>query len=456
MKKFQYLMSLSVALMLFSGCGSSVLPERDINKTVSSLGDAPKPEVPAVMPVAEAPAVEVPAIMPEVEAPAVMPEVEVPAVMPEVEAPAVETEVEAPAVETEVEAPVVETGEEPSVENNVSETTEENLTVEAEMNVTMEIDFVITPKKFILTEIQKDVIRLHNENRKNEFEDSDLSYSLELEKAAQKYADELALNGKFEHDRTNHVFGYGENLFADTLEENITIEKAMEHWYTAEKEVYDYDTGICNDKELKDAAGNVIVCGHYTQVVWQKSKEVGCAVAKYTTGKFENGFVYVCKYKEAGNVVGEKAYCTTYSNRDIYVLDENTTFEQKVDINSSLMTKKEMRIELVDENRTSCVRVDNENGKIFFEKSMKSLTLKDFDVFNGSLYTGTFIFDNLLLTDNVIKAVGKSIDGKNNTIYIIITFIAESDDYYSVTLEWNGVDIGNPIYTRTMKSKLYK
>jgi hypothetical protein len=56
------------------------------------------------------------------------------------------------------------------------------------------------------------------------------------------------------------------------------------------------------------------VNGHYTQMVWNTTKEVGCAIAKSTVGGESRGTrtgelwsYLVCRYKPAGNY-GPKAY----------------------------------------------------------------------------------------------------------------------------------------------------
>jgi hypothetical protein len=51
--------------------------------------------------------------------------------------------------------------------------------------------------------------------------------------------------------------------------------------------------------------GNFYKYGHYTQMVWRATREIGCAVAKR---KDIPGYVVVCRYSPAGNTIGEKPY----------------------------------------------------------------------------------------------------------------------------------------------------
>ncbi len=43
--------------------------------------------------------------------------------------------------------------------------------------------------------------------------------------------------------------------------------------------------------------------GHYTQLIWKSTKQVGCAIAASADDE-----ILVCRYLEGGNVIGEKPY----------------------------------------------------------------------------------------------------------------------------------------------------
>ncbi|KAI0209419.1 Glioma pathogenesis-related protein 1 [Lamellibrachia satsuma] len=89
----------------------------------------------------------------------------------------------------------------------------------------------------------------------------------------------------------------GQNLWVHTGGHDI--EAAVQVWYD-EVNDYDYNANTCNK-----------VCGHYTQVVWANTREVGCGTAYCTkTVGFKDRAAYyiVCNYGPAGNYVGQKPY----------------------------------------------------------------------------------------------------------------------------------------------------
>jgi uncharacterized protein YkwD len=114
-----------------------------------------------------------------------------------------------------------------------------------------------------------------------------LRWSDELAKVAQQWADGLIASGQLAH---SHNPKLGENLYEirGAPASSATVVKS----WADEVRDYDYGSNSCKG-----------VCGHYTQIVWSDTKEVGCAVAK--GGSRE---VWVCEYDPPGNWVGKKPY----------------------------------------------------------------------------------------------------------------------------------------------------
>jgi uncharacterized protein YkwD len=107
-----------------------------------------------------------------------------------------------------------------------------------------------------------------------------LAWSPALAATAQEWANSLRdASCAFEHSQT----AYGENLAAGT---RLTGENAVELWY-AESEKYSYK------KQGFSAA-----TGHFTQVVWAGSRNLGCGFSEC------NGMrLWVCHYDPPGNVL---------------------------------------------------------------------------------------------------------------------------------------------------------
>jgi pathogenesis-related protein 1 len=130
----------------------------------------------------------------------------------------------------------------------------------------------------------------HNAIRAEVFRGATMNWDETLALSAQEYANYLASSGKFEHDNSQ----YGENLFVSS--QNAGFVDAINNWYK-EKAYYNYADNSC-----------VGVCGHYTQMIWRDSTQLGCAKATYTTGSYKGWSVIVCRYNPAGNYTGERPY----------------------------------------------------------------------------------------------------------------------------------------------------
>ena len=140
-----------------------------------------------------------------------------------------------------------------------------------------------------------------------------LVWSDTLAQYAQQWADSLAMTScSSPHHRTEQELqakGYGENLAAfSSTRGGSTAQQAVDGW-AGEKACYTFGTFFVSDKcdMTCYAMMNSDGCGHYTQIVWRKSTQVGCGVAS-CNGGFGTTDIWICNYAPAGNYVGQTPY----------------------------------------------------------------------------------------------------------------------------------------------------
>lgn len=110
-----------------------------------------------------------------------------------------------------------------------------------------------------------------------------LSWSPKLAQVAQQWADSLRSQGcKFGHSGG----AYGENLAAGTSG-SLDGKAVTDMWYDEIKQ-YAFDRG-----------GFSMQTGHFTQVVWRETTQLGCAVTSC-----RGMDIWVCEYDPPGNVEG--------------------------------------------------------------------------------------------------------------------------------------------------------
>ena len=134
----------------------------------------------------------------------------------------------------------------------------------------------------------REMLQAHNEVRAKR-QIAPLVWSTRLEALAQQWADHLSSIGALQHDRSRRV---GQNLFVSYGKQeppSFVVGK-----WTGESKDYD-------ERRFQCAPGEV--CGHFTQIIWRATKEVGCGVAGGSNGEF-----WVCYYSPPGNFIGEKPY----------------------------------------------------------------------------------------------------------------------------------------------------
>ena len=136
---------------------------------------------------------------------------------------------------------------------------------------------------------KEQALKAHNSLRARDGQQP-IQWSSDLENISQKWADQLASDCKVYHHQGELPFG--ENLFISSS--TTTVGQAISTWGN-EKESYNYSQNSCEPNKQ---------CGHYTQVVWKGTTDVGCAKQACSNGSE----IVVCSYFPAGNVVGARPY----------------------------------------------------------------------------------------------------------------------------------------------------
>jgi pathogenesis-related protein 1 len=106
---------------------------------------------------------------------------------------------------------------------------------------------------------------------------------------------------------------YGENLAAFYGESRggaplSTAQQAVDGW-ASEVMCWTYGTIAGTEKCDMTCYTNLHSdgCGHYTQIVWRNSLQLGCGVATCQTGQGSED-IWICNYSPAGNIEGQAPY----------------------------------------------------------------------------------------------------------------------------------------------------
>jgi pathogenesis-related protein 1 len=117
-----------------------------------------------------------------------------------------------------------------------------------------------------------------------------LKWSPPIAAYAQQWAEQLAISGcQMKHRKAN---AYGENLFQGTFGAFTAVD-AAKAW---ESEKKDYGGGVLTEVNWAPA-------GHYTQMVWRQTTQLGCGQAIC-----KNTLIVACNYDPPGNMIGRRPY----------------------------------------------------------------------------------------------------------------------------------------------------
>ena len=141
-----------------------------------------------------------------------------------------------------------------------------------------------------------EILALHNEARAAVGIEP-MVWSADLARDAQAWADELAAANRFEHDPS--IRGQqGENLAASQGYPN-PIDIGVTSWIAERNNNYVPNVSFA---EARSQATGII--GHYTQIVWRDTTQLGCGLATGRDGMSK----LVCRYDPPGNYLRQVPY----------------------------------------------------------------------------------------------------------------------------------------------------
>ena len=150
------------------------------------------------------------------------------------------------------------------------------------------ISAIFSAVTFDLEQVRKDLLTRHNYYRAKH-QAPDLTRLAKLEEISQSYSEYLASIGYLVHSSNTLNGNYiGENLYMG-YNAGYLGTSPVDSWY---EEISKYS--FAKSDYIKGT-------GHFTQVVWKNSKQLGCGVACGS-----NDYCYVtCNYYPGGNYLGE-------------------------------------------------------------------------------------------------------------------------------------------------------
>jgi len=274
----------------------------------------------------------------------------------------------------------------------------------------------------------------HNEHRQKHYQNKGLYFNEILQLEAQDFADISTKLGLWRHSKGANeqnpaLKDQGENLHLGGGRPSIA--GPIDSFYNNEVGNL-VDAGVSGSSTCKDNK----VCGHMTQVAWQKTRLVGCAQSFYfdpVNGNKKNNWITVCRYWPGGNYSGQRFACPPQGSDDI--LEEAPylalpyTINDVVPFTEALLNKELVLIENTQKrsNSSDCSITQGIPAAIALGKSqhIDSFTMKTYNV----------------AADGKIK---RTLEPReiNDVVYKIndlgqLSLTGVSDSYFGATVEIN-------------------
>ncbi|CAL4060377.1 unnamed protein product, partial [Meganyctiphanes norvegica] len=168
-----------------------------------------------------------------------------------------------------------------------------------------------------------------------------LTWSDQLAETAQAWANQCPF---LQHDTYSNRLTcdypvVGQNIYYTWSNKPDSVwERGISRWYNEVKDV--------NHLLVDFYAENKLTIGHYTQIMWAETAQVGCGQVQYKTKfrgfNFKEAKIYVCNYGPAGNVLGRPIYergeaatkCKTKASNTYPELCDNTPVTSNINTRS--------------------------------------------------------------------------------------------------------------------------
>ncbi|KAM8846465.1 serotriflin-like [Synchiropus picturatus] len=151
-------------------------------------------------------------------------------------------------------------------------------------------DDVEVREMFASSAEQSEIVNKHNTLRRNVKPSASnmlkMSWNKEAAANAQRWANTCSMKHSSSSDRKISTSDCGENLYMASYKNSWS--NAIQSWYNEVKD-WRYGVGSIN--------GGVV--GHFTQIVWYSSDQIGCAMSYCPNSRYK--YFYVCHYCPPGN-----------------------------------------------------------------------------------------------------------------------------------------------------------
>ncbi len=261
---------------------------------------------------------------------------------------------------------------------------------------------VISSETVDLETAKKELVDRHNYYR-DQHRVSKLRKNDGIEEIAQQFSKKLIEKGQLVRSANKYKGEpLGENLYYG-LNSGYVGTEPVDVWYKGE-EKFDY-------KANKMTEGT----GHFTQLVWKNTKEIGCGISQDAEG----GYYVVCNYYPAGNYFGEyiKNVFPKKDSGNVAEEDEEKD-EEKVKEKVVEDTKKELEQFKKDAlDRHNYYRTKHGVGKLERDSKLEKIAM---DSAKKMVKSGEFKQTDEKMNDepigqNLLKIIGAVPDGAEST-----------------------------------------